>query len=91
MGRGAFKVGKKGDALLVPTGFYTWAVPGMRRAGPGERGGGSYGRRTVATAERAAMQISVVGKGLTAVTSLQSEEKIHRLLLCGRQKYRQGE
>ena len=58
--------GKKGDALLVPTGFYTWAVPGKRRAGPGERGGGSYGRRTVATAKRAAMQISAAGKGLNS-------------------------
>ena len=36
----------------------------MRRAGPGERGGGSYGRRTVATSKRAAMQISEAGKGL---------------------------
>ena len=69
MGRGAFKVGKKGDALLVPTGFYTWAVPGMRRAGPGERGGGSYGRRTVATSKRAAMQISEAGKGLCCVAA----------------------
>ena len=43
--------------------LYARAVPGMHRAGPGERGGGSYGRRTVATAERAAMQISGVGKG----------------------------
>ena len=34
------------------------------RGRPGERGGGSYGRRTVATTEWAAMQISVAGKGL---------------------------
>ena len=32
--------------------------------GPGEHGGASYGRRAVATAEWAAMQISVEGKGL---------------------------
>ena len=43
---------------------YAWAVPGMHRAGPGERGGASYGRRAVATAKWAAMQISGVGKGL---------------------------
>ena len=36
----------------------------MHRAGPGERGGGSYGRRAVATAEWADMQISVDGKGV---------------------------
>ena len=46
-------------------GLYARAVPGMHRAGPGERGGGSYGRRAVATAKWAAMQISGVGKGLT--------------------------
>ena len=33
-------------------------VDGMHRAGPGERGGGSYGRRAVAAAKGAAMQIS---------------------------------
>ena len=47
--------------------LYARAVPGMYRAGPGERGGGSYGRRTVAsaTAKGASMQISVEqgGKG----------------------------
>ena len=43
--------------------LYAWAVPGMHRAGPGERGGGSYGRRTVAAAKGAAMQISVDKKG----------------------------
>ena len=37
----------------------------MHRAGPGERGGASYGRRAVATAEWAGMQISVEGKRLT--------------------------
>ena len=37
---------------------------GVHRAGPRERGGGSYGRRTVASAERAAMHITGVGKGL---------------------------
>ena len=37
----------------------------MHRAGPGERWGGSYGRRTVATAKWAAMQISGGGKGLS--------------------------
>ena len=36
----------------------------MHRAGPGERGGASYGRRAVATAKWAPMQISGVGKGL---------------------------
>ena len=36
----------------------------MHRAGPGERGGGSYGRRAVAAAKGAPMQISVAGKGL---------------------------
>ena len=35
----------------------------MHRAGPGERGGGSYGRRAVAAAKGAAMQISGAGKG----------------------------
>ena len=45
-------------------GLYARAVPGWHRAGPGERGGGSYGRRAVATAEWAAMQISVDRKGL---------------------------
>ena len=44
--------------------LYARAVLGVHRAGPGERGGGSYGRRTVATAERAAMQISLDRKGL---------------------------
>ena len=44
--------------------LYARAVPGMHRAGPGERGGASYGRRAVATAKWAAMQISGVGKGL---------------------------
>ena len=45
--------------------LYARAVPGMHRAGPGERGGASYGRRAVATAKWAAMQISRgVGKGL---------------------------
>ena len=39
----------------------------MHRAGPGERGGGSYGRRAVATAERAPMQISADRKGLKHV------------------------
>ena len=61
------KSAKKGTALLVATGLYTQAVPGVHRAGPRERGGGSYGRRTVATAERAAMQISGVGKGLRSL------------------------
>ena len=37
----------------------------MHRAGPGERGGASYGRRAVATAKWAAIQISGVGKGLS--------------------------
>ena len=41
--------------------LYARAVPGMHRAGPGERGGGSYGRRTVAMAERAAMQLQISG------------------------------
>ena len=38
----------------------------MHWAGPGEHGGGSYGRRAVpvATAERAAMQMPADGKGL---------------------------
>ena len=31
--------------------LYARAVPGMHRAGPGERWGGSYGRRAVATVE----------------------------------------
>ena len=44
--------------------LYARAVPGMHRAGPGERGGGSYGRRAVAAAKGASMQISVDGKGL---------------------------
>ena len=35
----------------------------MHRAGPGERGGGSYGRRAVAAAKGASMQISVDRKG----------------------------
>ena len=39
---------------------------GSARAGPCEHGHGSYGRRAVATAEWAAMQISVAGKGLTS-------------------------
>ena len=47
--------------------LYARAVPGMHRAGPGERGGASYGRRAVATAKWAAMQISGVGKGLTLI------------------------
>ena len=33
----------------------------MHRAGPGERGGTSYGQRAVATAKWAAIQISGVG------------------------------
>ena len=37
---------------------------GRARASTGVRGGASYGRRAVATAEWAAMQISGVGKGL---------------------------
>ena len=36
----------------------------MHRAGRGERGGAAYGRRAVATAKGASMQISVDGKGL---------------------------
>ena len=47
----------------------------MHRAGPGERGGGSYGRRAVATAKWAAMQISGVGKGLT--------ENIYKMIMPG--------
>ena len=39
----------------------------MHRAGPGERGGASHGRRAVATANRVAMQISAARKGLTGV------------------------
>ena len=64
----AVKVGKKGTALKSTIGLYARAVPGMHRAGPGERRGGSYGRRAVATAEWAARHaiISVRrgGKGL---------------------------
>jgi hypothetical protein len=45
--------------------LYAWAVPGMHRAGPGERGGASYGRRAVAAAKGASMQISVDRKGLS--------------------------
>ena len=45
--------------------LYARAVPGMHRAGPGERGGASYGRRAVAAAKGAAMQISGAGKGLS--------------------------
>ena len=61
----AVKVGKKGDNPRKSTiRLYARAVPGMHRAGPGERGGGSYGRRAVATAKWAAMQISGAGKGL---------------------------
>ena len=68
----AVKVGKKGDnpkaqrvhlCLKSKIGLYARAVPGMHRAGPGERGGGSYGRRAVAAAKGAAMQISGAGKG----------------------------
>ena len=44
--------------------LYARAVPGVHRAGPGERGGGSYGQRAVAAAKGASMQISVPGKGL---------------------------
>ena len=44
--------------------LYARAVPGMHRAGPGERGGASYGRRDRAPAKWAAMRISGVGKGL---------------------------
>ena len=43
--------------------FMLGRVPGMHRAGPGERGGASYGRRAVATAKWAAIQISGVGNG----------------------------
>ena len=50
--------------LKIAIVLYDQAVPGMHRAGPGERGGAPYGRRTVATAERAAIQISEGGKGL---------------------------
>ena len=63
--------------------LYARAVPGMHRAGPGERGGGSYGRRAVATAKWAAMQISGVGKGLRSrfsgvklFSSTQSREQL---------------
>ena len=63
--------------------LYAWAVPGMHRAGPGERGGASYGRRAVATAKWAAMQISGVGKGLRSrfsgvklFSSTQSREQL---------------
>ena len=45
--------------------LYALAVPGMHRTGPGERGGARGGRRTVATAKGASMQITVPGKGLT--------------------------
>ena len=50
--------------LQERVGLYARAVPGMHRAGSGERGGGSYGRRAVAAAKGAAMQISGAGKGL---------------------------
>ena len=56
--------------------LYAWAVPGMHRAGPGERGGASYGRRAVATAKWAAMQISDDRKGLTPLVRV-----IHRALV----------
>ena len=44
--------------------LYAQAVPGVHRAGPGERGGGSYGRLTVAAAKGASMRISRHGKGV---------------------------
>ena len=42
----------------------------MHRAGPGERGGASYGRRAVATAKGAAMQISG-GEGLNTEAAVE--------------------
>jgi len=58
--------GKKEESagtLKIAIVLYDRAAPGMHRAGPGERGGAPYSRRTV---ERAAIQISGGGKGLTA-------------------------
>ena len=43
--------------------LYARAVPGIHRAGPGERGGASYGWRAVATAKWAAIQISALRRG----------------------------
>ena len=63
-GRELKKKVESAESYKRRVGLYTRAVPGMHRAGPGERGGAPYGRRTVATAERAAIQVSEVGKGL---------------------------
>ena len=49
----------------------------MHRAGPGERGGASYGRRAVATAKWAVMQISVARKGLRYICSNRNLFKFH--------------
>ena len=68
-GRSAPKTLESDESYKRRVGPYTRAVPGMHRAGPSERGGGSYGRRTVATSKRAAMQISETGKGLIVIVS----------------------
>ena len=47
----------------------------VHRAGPGECGGGSYGRWTVATAKGASMQHFGAGKGLTVQLYETREDK----------------
>ena len=66
--RPPWAVAAPGGQIVTSSKEYDWTLcsggpGGMHRAGPGERGGASYGRRAVATAEWAAMQISVAGKG----------------------------
>ena len=63
-GRELEKKVESAGTLKIAIVLYDRAAPGMHRAGPGERGGAPYGRRTVATAERAAIQISEARKGL---------------------------
>ena len=61
MGRGGarlqagLRLDKLSRVVKSTIGLYARAVPGMHRAGLGERGGGSYGRRAVTTAEWAAI------------------------------------
>ena len=69
MAENSGKKEESAETLKIAIVLYDRAVPGMHRAGPGERGGAPYGRRTVATAERAAIQISEGGEGLTAIIS----------------------
>ena len=70
----AWAVAAQVGQIVTSSKEYDWTLcsggPGDASGGSaGERGGASYGRRAVATAKWAAMQISGVGKGLNKTQS----------------------